>query len=67
MITNSSITNLSLSQTDIATWLTKVDLPQYTAMFHDAGYESEEDMVNLKKLDEKELRMMGISKRGMYM
>ena len=51
-------------QTDIATWLNKIELPEYTAMFHDAGYETEEDMVNLKKLNEKELRMMGISKRG---
>jgi len=41
-----------------------IEMPEYTALLHDAGYETEEDMVNLKMLDEKELRMMGIIKRG---
>ena len=43
-----------------------VEMPEYTALLNDAGYETEEDMVNLKRLDEKELRMMGITKRGQY-
>ncbi len=43
-----------------------IELPQYTTIFHDSGYETEEEIVNLKKLDEKELRMMGVSKRGQH-
>ncbi len=51
-------------QTDIATWLAKLELGHYKDKFHAAGYEMEGDMENLKRLDEQQLRNMGISKRG---
>lgn len=53
-------------QTNIANWLNILELGMYKEMFHDAGYEMEEDMENLKKLDEKKLIGIGVNKRGEY-
>ena len=43
-----------------------LELGQYKENFHEAGYEIEADMENLKRLNEKDLREMGISKRGNF-
>ena len=44
-----------------------LELGQYKENFHEAGYEIEADMENLKRLNEKDLREMGISKRGIFL
>ena len=51
----------------MATWLKKLELGQYTEVFHMAGYESKADIENLKRLGEKQLRELGINKRGISM
>lgn len=44
--------------------MTKLELGHYKDKFHAAGYEIEADMEHLKRLNEQQLRDMGISKRG---
>ena len=45
-------------------WLLGLELEEYTELFHAEGYRTEEDVENLKDLTSKELKGMGINKRG---
>ena len=45
-------------------WLVGLELEEYTELFHAEGYKTEEDVENLKDLKSKELKAMGIHKRG---
>ena len=40
-------------------------MEEYTEVFRRAGYSKEEDVENLKKLDEKAMKRMGVVKMGM--
>ncbi|CAI8032187.1 Chitin synthase, partial [Geodia barretti] len=49
----------------VTDWLTTLEMEEYTEVFHRAGYKTEEDIENLKEIDDKELKRMGIVKMGM--
>lgn len=46
-------------------WLVSLEMEEYTELFHNAGYKTEADVENLKEIDDKELKKMGITKMGM--
>jgi hypothetical protein len=46
----------------VTDWLTTLEMEEYTEVFHRAGYKTEEDIENLKEIDDKELKRMGIVK-----
>ena len=39
-------------------------MDEYIDIFHSAGYKTEEDVENLKELNNKELKKIGVHKRG---
>lgn len=45
-------------------WLETLEMDEYTEVFHRAGYKGNIDVENLKELNDKELRKMGILKMG---
>ncbi len=45
-------------------WLKDLELSEYTELFHSEGYNTGEDVINLKDLDEEQLRAMGVTKKG---
>ena len=45
-------------------WLQTLDMEEYEKLFHSAGYETGEDVENLKDIDDRELMKMGIIKIG---
>lgn len=47
-------------------WLIDLELSEYAELFHREGYREAEDIINLKELDEQQLKDMGICKRGQY-
>ena len=47
-------------------WLKKLELEEYTELFHAEGYRTEDDIENLKDLTEDHFKGMGINKRGSY-
>ena len=47
-------------------WLKTLDMEEYEKVFHSAGYETGEDVENLKDIDDRELMKMGITKMGMF-
>ena len=49
---------------NVAEWLNKLELEEYTELFYAEGYETEDDIENLKDLTEDHFRGMGIVKRG---
>ena len=51
-------------QPTVKDWLKTLEMEEYTEVFHRAGYKTEEDIENLKEIDDKELRRMGIVKMG---
>ena len=53
-----------LPQQSVEAWLVGLELEEYTELFHAEGYKTEEDVENLKDLTSKELKAMGINKRG---
>ena len=53
-------------QQDVTIWLEKLGMEEYTEVFHRAGYKTEDDVENLKELNEKELKRMGIVKMGTF-
>ena len=55
-----------LWQENVSQWLKNLQLEEYEALFESEGYFSGEDVENLKGLTKKDLRGMGITKRGMY-
>ena len=48
----------------MADFLKNLHLGEYTDMFHENGYELPADVDNLLYLTEKDLKRMGINKRG---
>lgn len=44
--------------------MTDLELSEYTELLHQEGYKEKEDIVNLKDLDEVQLKAMGITKKG---
>ncbi len=44
-------------------WLASLDLEDYAELFRQEGYECDIDMPNMKRLDEDQLKSMGIIKR----
>ena len=53
-----------LIQDSVKEWLEALDLSEYTEVFHKEGYKNGDDMVNLKGLDEAQLKAIGITKKG---
>lgn len=51
-------------QADVEQWLERLEIPEYAKLFHLEGYKTGEDIENLKDLKEKDLRALGILKRG---
>jgi len=51
-------------QRSVEEWLGRLELEEYTELFHAEGYKTEEDVENLKDLTSDELRAIGIHKRG---
>ena len=47
-------------------WLERLELCQYTDLFKHNGYETGDDIKNLKGLKESDLKAMGITKRGIF-
>ena len=45
-------------------WLQTLDMKEYEKVFHSAGYETGEDVENLKEIDDRELKRMGIKTMG---
>lgn len=54
------------SQQNVNEWLTTLQMDEYIDMFNSAGYKTGEDVENLKELNKKELRKIGIKKRGRF-
>ena len=54
-----------LIQEDVRAWLKRLQLYEYSELFEREGYSTDDDIENLKDLQENDLRTMGISKRGM--
>jgi hypothetical protein len=52
-------------QPTVKDWLQTLEMEEYTEVFHRAGYKTEEDIENLKEIDDEELKRMGIVKMGM--
>ena len=48
----------------MAEWLRRLELDEYTALFRAEGYETEDDIENLKDLKWEDFQAMGIHKRG---
>ena len=42
----------------------RLEIPEYTELFHLQGYKTGNDIENLKDLKDDDLRVIGISKRG---
>ena len=51
-------------QATVTEWLKTLDMEEYEKVFHSAGYETGEDVENLKDIDDSELMKMGITKIG---
>ena len=56
--------NLFFLQRGIVELLRTLELQEYEELFSKQGYGTEDDIENLKDLQEKELREMGVHKRG---
>ena len=54
-----------LLQDSVEDWLCELEMEEYTELFHAEGYETKEDVENLKDLTSDELKAIGIRKRGM--
>ena len=52
------------SQQSIPDWLKTLQMEEYTEIFRRAGFSKEEDVENLKELNERELNRMGVVKMG---
>lgn len=57
---------IKLLQTTVKEWLTDLKLSEYTELFYREGYRGGIDIANLKKLDEDQMKGMGITKRGAH-
>ena len=53
-----------LLQDSVEGWLHELEMEEYTELFHAEGYETKEDVENLKDLTSDELKAIGIRKRG---
>ena len=53
-----------LLQDSVEDWLRELEMEEYTELFHAEGYETKEDVENLKDLTSDELKAIGIRKRG---
>ena len=53
-----------LLQDSVEDWLCELEMEEYTELFHAEGYETKEDVENLKDLTSDELKAIGIRKRG---
>ena len=53
-----------LLQDSVEDWLHELEMEEYTELFHAEGYETKEDVENLKDLTSDELKAIGIRKRG---
>ena len=53
-----------LLQDSVKDWLHELEMEEYTELFHAEGYETKEDVENLKDLTTDELEAIGIHKRG---
>ena len=42
----------------------RLEIPEYTELFHLQGYKTGDDIENLKDLKDEDLKAIGISKRG---
>ena len=51
-------------QADVEELLKRLEIPEYTELFHLEGYKTGDDIENLKDLQDEDLRALGISKRG---
>ena len=51
-------------QSTVTEWLRTLEMEEYTKVFHMAGYKTASDVENLKEIDEREFRRMGITKIG---
>ena len=51
-------------QRSVEEWLRRLELDEYTNLFHAEGYRTEEDVENLKDLTSEELKAIGVHKRG---
>ena len=47
-------------------WLEYLQLEEYTEIFHQEGYKFDSDLENMKALDERQLRAIGVKKRGQF-
>lgn len=55
---------LILLKANVEQWLERLEISEYTPLFHQQGYKTEEDIENLKDLKDEDLKAIGISKRG---
>lgn len=53
-----------IMQDSVEDWLHELEMEEYTELFHAEGYETKEDVENLKDLTSDELKAIGIRKRG---
>ena len=61
----SLLTNVALLlQESVRDWLHELEMEEYTELFHAEGYETKEDIENLKDVTTDELKAIGIHKRG---
>ena len=51
-------------QQSVVEWLQRLELDEYTELFHAEGYRTEDDIENLKELTQERFVAMGIHKRG---
>ena len=51
-------------QRDVGEWLEVLEMEEYKELFKREGFDKEDDLENLKSLNEEELKAMGIVKRG---
>ena len=56
--------HIAILQRDVDNWLRRLELQEYKDLFSKEGYSTADDIGNLKGLQERELREMGIHKRG---
>ena len=59
------LNSIHSQQRSIPNWLRTLQMEEYTEVFRRAGYSKEEDVENLKELDEKAINEMGVVKMGM--